>query len=74
VFGKAVKSSYYGGGTGPVWLADVRCRGTEHDIKDCLKSWAGGVNCDHTNDAGVICKRENYNFIIPKTILHLKEQ
>ncbi|XP_060602750.1 deleted in malignant brain tumors 1 protein-like [Ruditapes philippinarum] len=56
VFGKAVKSSYYGGGTGPVWLADVRCRGTEHDIKDCVKSWAGGVNCDHTNDAGVICK------------------
>ncbi|XP_053388146.1 deleted in malignant brain tumors 1 protein-like [Mercenaria mercenaria] len=55
VFGKAVKSSYFGRGEGPVWLADVRCRGTEHDIKDCTKSWAGGVNCDHTNDAGVIC-------------------
>uniref|UniRef100_A0A8B9SIB7 Soluble scavenger receptor cysteine-rich domain-containing protein SSC5D n=1 Tax=Anas platyrhynchos TaxID=8839 RepID=A0A8B9SIB7_ANAPL len=41
-----------GEGTGPMWL--MECRGTELSLQDC---WAqpGHTNCDHSEDAGVIC-------------------
>lgn len=58
VVGKAVLGSYFGHGDGPVWQADVGCHGNESDITDCGSSWSGGVNCDHSRDAGVICSCE----------------
>lgn len=60
VSGQAVKGSYFGYGDGAVWLADVSCHGNESDITDCSKSWTGGVNCDHSNDAGVFCACKTY--------------
>ncbi|XP_060602751.1 scavenger receptor cysteine-rich type 1 protein M130-like [Ruditapes philippinarum] len=56
VVGKAVHGSYFGYGDGPVWLADVGCNGTEMDLTECRMNWNGGVNCDHSRDAGVICE------------------
>ncbi|XP_045183479.2 scavenger receptor cysteine-rich type 1 protein M130-like [Mercenaria mercenaria] len=55
VKGKSVSGSYFGRGTGPVWLSDINCQGHEPDITNCSITWSGGVNCDHSNDAGVIC-------------------
>ncbi|XP_053387201.1 deleted in malignant brain tumors 1 protein-like [Mercenaria mercenaria] len=55
VKGKAVSGSYFGRGTGHVWLSDVNCQGHEPDITNCSLAWSMGVNCDHSNDAGVVC-------------------
>ncbi|NWI99197.1 DMBT1 protein, partial [Crypturellus undulatus] len=45
----------FGQGRDPIWLDEVNCKGTEGAITECgLKSW-GAHNCDHAEDAGVVC-------------------
>ena len=45
----------YRGGTGPIWLSELSCTGREKTLSECGHSGWGVNNCDHTNDAGVIC-------------------
>ncbi|XP_075185913.1 scavenger receptor cysteine-rich type 1 protein M130-like [Anomaloglossus baeobatrachus] len=47
--------AYYGEGTGPIWLDDIECGGTETHIWDCPTSPIGKHDCDHNEDAGVLC-------------------
>ena len=42
-------------GTGPIWMDDVNCRGSESRLIDCRASPLGTHNCDHSEDAGVMC-------------------
>ncbi|KAI5611415.1 scavenger receptor cysteine-rich type 1 protein M130-like, partial [Silurus asotus] len=57
--------SHFGEGSGPVWMFDVGCSGSESTLKNC-RSAEWGVNpCDHGGDAGVTCSD---NFVI-KTAL-----
>ncbi|KAM6326881.1 LOW QUALITY PROTEIN: scavenger receptor cysteine-rich domain-containing protein DMBT1-like [Alca torda] len=52
-------SAHFGQGSDPIWLDDVRCRGTESTFTECeLNSW-GEHNCDHSEDAGVVCSGTN---------------
>ncbi|XP_056117918.1 galectin-3-binding protein A [Rhinichthys klamathensis goyatoka] len=45
----------YGEGSGPVWLDDMNCRGSESLLSECcFKGW-GVTDCTHNEDAGVIC-------------------
>ena len=53
--GNAIPGPYFGYGRGRVWMSDVNCNGTEHDVSQCGYDASGGVNCDHSRDAGVIC-------------------
>ena len=47
----------YGGGVGPIFLSNVRCRGTELALADCPHDEPGARNhCYHSEDAGVICQ------------------
>jgi len=46
----------YGPGTGTIMLDDVECIGTETTIASCRNSGWGHSNCDHTEDAAVICQ------------------
>ena len=48
-------NSYFGGGTGTIWLDDVKCTGTELGLGACAHKPWGKSNCDHTEDAGVMC-------------------
>uniref|UniRef100_A0A8W8JKD5 SRCR domain-containing protein n=1 Tax=Magallana gigas TaxID=29159 RepID=A0A8W8JKD5_MAGGI len=51
VYGGAV----YGQGSGPIWLDNVKCEGTEARIQDCQHDAWGTNNCDHTEDASINC-------------------
>ncbi|XP_075392928.1 soluble scavenger receptor cysteine-rich domain-containing protein SSC5D isoform X2 [Tenrec ecaudatus] len=50
-----VGKTHYGPGTGPIWLDDVACKGTEASLSDCpARAW-GRHNCDHEEDVGIMC-------------------
>ena len=55
-YGSSFSSSYFGQGSGPIWLDSVTCTGNESTLASCVHL---GVNitrsCSHIEDAGVRC-------------------
>ncbi|XP_061078745.1 deleted in malignant brain tumors 1 protein-like isoform X2 [Conger conger] len=48
-------SAHSGQGSGPIWLDDVRCSGSESSLSQCQHSGFGSHNCGHHEDAAVVC-------------------
>eukprot|EP00118_Oscarella_pearsei_P005268 m.24021 g.24021 ORF g.24021 m.24021 type:complete len:1002 (+) comp28562_c0_seq2:1525-4530(+) len=38
-----------------IWIDDCSCRGGESRLEDCTFAGWGSTNCDHSEDAGVVC-------------------
>ncbi|KAI8514437.1 scavenger receptor [Branchiostoma belcheri] len=51
--------AYFGQGTGPIYMDDLRCDGNETSLFSC--SYAGWTinDCDHGQDAGVVCRTDS---------------
>ena len=50
--------SNFGRGTGPIFLDELGCRGNETALDVCPHRGTGIHNCNHGEDAGVICSQQ----------------
>ncbi|XP_044844674.1 deleted in malignant brain tumors 1 protein-like isoform X2 [Mauremys mutica] len=48
-------AAHFGRGSDPIWLDAVHCTGTEAALSDCRARPWGDNNCNHGEDAGVVC-------------------
>uniref|UniRef100_UPI0037E85BF4 scavenger receptor cysteine-rich domain-containing protein DMBT1-like n=1 Tax=Semicossyphus pulcher TaxID=241346 RepID=UPI0037E85BF4 len=48
-------SAHFGRGSGPIWLDNVVCSGSETALTQCEHPGFGENNCGHGEDASVIC-------------------
>ncbi|CAJ1063817.1 deleted in malignant brain tumors 1 protein-like [Xyrichtys novacula] len=52
----APHSAAFGQGSGTIWLDDLSCSGHESELSECRHIGFGNHNCDHHEDAGVVCE------------------
>ncbi|XP_078658415.1 uncharacterized protein LOC144903853 isoform X5 [Branchiostoma floridae x Branchiostoma belcheri] len=52
---EAKGQAFFGQGSGQIWMDNVHCTGSETNLGQCDHNGMGNHNCNHGEDAGVIC-------------------
>ena len=55
---QALGLASFGVGTGPIWLDNVLCAGSEQELSECPHNYNNSFgihDCGHSEDAGVRC-------------------
>ena len=62
IVGAIVRVRYFGPGSGPIWLDNPRCAGSESSLLNCTHDGIGVYRhyCGHDYDAGVECPSGKY--------------
>ncbi|XP_051974560.1 scavenger receptor cysteine-rich domain-containing group B protein-like [Xyrauchen texanus] len=50
--------AYFGQGSGQIWMDELHCKSNDIKLAKCAFDGWGIHNCEHTEDAGIICQRE----------------
>ena len=50
----------FGSASGPIFLENLACSGTESKLLDCPHGILGTHQCDHSKDSGVQCYGKKY--------------
>ena len=68
----AYSRAFFGQGTGHIWLDNVQCTGSENELLNCSHNGIDVHNCDHGDDASVICptSHDTGKSIIPHYMYH----
>jgi len=56
----------FGAGTGPVWLDNVVCNGSENALEECSHNEWSNTSCDHDKDISITCNTNLTNTMIGK--------
>ncbi|XP_072530158.1 scavenger receptor cysteine-rich domain-containing group B protein-like [Salminus brasiliensis] len=59
----ALSEAHFGSGSGPIWMDDVDCSGSESTLKNCRSRLWGKHDCSQTQNSGVICSGKNHNLV-----------
>jgi len=57
----AYTGAHYGQGTGPIWMDDVACSGSESHLYDCRQRRWGSHDCTHSKDSSLLCRYGSSN-------------
>ena len=58
---QTARSQFVGEGSGPVFLSDLSCSGSEQTLLECPHQIFVGSYCSHARDVGLRCERKLYN-------------
>ena len=53
-------NSYYGAGSGQIWLDDVACASYDTKLLQCSSCPIASHHCSHSDEAGVKCKGNEF--------------